>query len=224
MYIIVAGGGTTGAELIKKLSSRKEEVVVIDKDKEVCDEIYASYSVETIHGNATRISVLRAAGISKADVVVATMGTDADNLALSVLAKSFAVPETIALMKKKSYLEAYKTVGVTKILNVVDSLVSDIVYQIEKPDVKRVALLGEGAVELFIIRIPEKGKIVGKAISEIASSRRFSEETIIAGIYNEENNEFKVPHGNTKIDGGVLLFIITRPEQIKRVVKYLTKK
>jgi hypothetical protein len=48
--------------------------------------------------------------------------------------------------------------------------------------------------------------------------------SIIAGVYNKQDNGFKVPHGNTKRDGGVLLFIITRPEQIKRVVEYLTKR
>ncbi|MBU1076029.1 MAG: TrkA family potassium uptake protein [Spirochaetes bacterium] len=223
MFIIIAGGGSLGTELVKKLSDVKKDIVLIDNEKEICDEIYSNYVVETIHGNATNVSVLKAAGIEKATLVIATMRNDADNLAFSVLAKSFAVPEIIVRMNKKSYLEAYKTAGATKILNVVDSLVLDILYQIEKSKIKRVAQLGNGSVEIFIVKIPENGKIVGKTISEIATSKRLPEESIILGIYDEKENEFKVARGTTKIPGVSDLFVLTKPDLVKKTAKYLIR-
>ena len=221
MYIIIAGGGSLGAELVKRLIEMRQEIVVIDNDKEACDDLFAAYGVETIFGNATKMSVLQAAGIEKADVVVATMRDDAANLAFSVLAKSFSVPEIIVRMNNKNYLEAYRTVGVSKILNVLDRLVTDILYQIEKPELQRVAQLGQDAVEIFIVKVPENGKIVGKTISEIASSRGLPEESIIAGLYEEKGNVFKIPRGNTKIQGESDLFVITKPKLVKKTTKYL---
>lgn len=221
MYIVIAGGGALGSELVRNLVQSKYELVVVEKEREICDELYANFGIDTIHGDATKISVLNAAGIEKADVVIATMRNDAANLAFSVLAKSYAVSNIIVRMNNKSYLEAYRTVGVNKILNVIDTLVDDIVYMVEKPDIQRVACLGDGAVEVIIARVPENGKIVGKTVSEIASSRRLPEESIIAGLYDENTKEFKVPRGNTKIHGSVDLFIITKPELIKKTVKYL---
>ncbi len=221
MYIIIAGGGTLGSEIISKLVEKKREIAVIEKNREVCDELFTTYGIETINGSATKITVLKAAGIEKADVVVAAMPNDADNLALAVLAKSFSVPEIIVLMRKKNYYEAYKTVGVTKILNIVDILVRDVIYQIEKPEIEKIAQLGYGAVEIFIVKIPDGANIVGKTISEIASGKQLTEESIIAGIFDETENEFKVPRGNTKIPSGANLFVITKPELVNKTAKYL---
>lgn len=223
MYIIIAGGGTIGSEVVKNLTGKKVDVVLIDRDKEICDDIYAAYGIETIAGNATRIQILKAAGIEKADMVISTLRDDADNLAVSVLAKSFSIKEIVVLMKKKSYYEAYKTVGVTRILNIVDILVLDILNQIEKPKVRKIADLGSGAVEIFIIRIPEDGKVVGKTISEVASNQEMPQESIIAGIYKEDEEEFVVPRGNIKLSGGSDLFVITKPELVAPTAKYLMR-
>jgi len=222
MYVIIAGGGNVGSVLIEHLIERKKEVVVIDEDRENCDDLHARYGVEPICGNATKISVLKEANIERADVTVATMRNDAVNLAFSVLAKSFAVPEIIARMSQKSYYEAYKTAGVTKIVNVVENMILDILHQIDRKEIQSIARLGNGAVEIFLIHVPEKSKIVGKTISTIAANRKMSDETIIAGIYTEDDNEFIVPRGNTKIPPDSDLFVISSPDLVKQTAQFLT--
>ena len=122
------------------------------------------------------------------------------------------------------YYEAYKSAGVTRVLNVVDILVRDIVHQVEKPDFERIAQLGNGAVEIFIVKIPLDAKVVGQTISEVASSKKLTEESVIAGIFDEKENEFKVPRGNTKIPGGADIFVITKPDLVDGTVRFLLKK
>ncbi len=223
MHVIIAGGGSVGVELLKRLIEKKHRVVLIDNNKERCDEIYAAYGIETILGNATKIRIMKAAGIENADAVVGAMYSDADNLAFSVLAKSFSVETVIVRMRNKSYYEAYTIAGVTKVLNIVDRLVADAIYEIEKPEIQRITCLGDGAVELFIVHIPTGAKIIGKTVSEIANSKRLPSESILAGIYNNDNNEFKLPHGRTKINENDDIFIITAPEHVVKTTKYLTK-
>ena len=63
MYIVIAGGGSLGTELVKKFVELKRDIVVIETDKESCDDLFAAYGVEVICGSATDISVLKAAGI-----------------------------------------------------------------------------------------------------------------------------------------------------------------
>ena len=221
MYIIIAGGGVLGNGLVRRLLGSRHEVVVIEKYKELCDELFAAYGVETISGSATQLSVLKAAGIEKADIVIATMRNDADNLAFAVLAKSFNVPQIIVRMYKKEYVEAYKTAGVTRVISMIDTMIADIMHEVERPDIQQVAQLGDGAVEIFMVHMPADGKLVGKTISEIATNKKMSEESIIAGIYDEKTKEFKVPRGNTKVSAESVLFVITKPELVKKTGKFL---
>lgn len=223
MLIVIAGAGNIGSELVNTFVGLKKELIVIDKDEETCDEVYARYGIETIHGDATRISVLKQARIDRADVAIATTRDDAQNLAFAVLAKSFSVPEIIVRMNQASYYEAYRTVGVSQIVNVVNNVVLDILHQVEKSEVKHVARLGDGAVEIFVVRIPENGKIVGKTISEIAANRHMPKESIIAGMFDAEKNEFKIPRGSAHIQGNSDLFVITKPELVKKTAELLVR-
>jgi len=224
MYIIIAGAGNLGYELVGNLVKRKKEIVVIDMDKTRCDNLFTTFGVETICGDATKIHVLKAAGIDKADVVVATMRNDAANLALSVLAKSFNVPELIIRMNSKAYAEAYKTVGVSQLLSVVDNLVEDILYFLEKPEIQRVARLGDGQVEIFNVTVRKGSKAAGKTLSEIAKEKGLPEESVIIGIFDKVKGIFKVPRGNTQISGDAEVFVVTRPELVKQTAKFLMGK
>ena len=39
MYIVIAGGGALGRELVDQLVEMKKDIVVIDQNKEVCDDL-----------------------------------------------------------------------------------------------------------------------------------------------------------------------------------------
>jgi nucleoside-diphosphate-sugar epimerase len=75
MRIIVAGAGVTGYQLLKMLVGKKHDVVVIDKDREVCEEVYAETGAMTIHGSATDIRILErlARGIRMSSCVLFDM-------------------------------------------------------------------------------------------------------------------------------------------------------
>ena len=79
MYIIIAGGGVVGRNLINNLN-KNHDLVVIDKDKRICERVYSEYGAITIHGDATKIETLKEAGIEKCDIALAVMRRDSDNL------------------------------------------------------------------------------------------------------------------------------------------------
>jgi len=79
MYIIIAGGGIAGRNLTKNLV-QKHDVIVIEKEQSVAEKIYSRYGAVTVLGSATRIDILKEAGIEKCDIAIAVMRDDADNL------------------------------------------------------------------------------------------------------------------------------------------------
>lgn len=60
-----------------------------------------------------------------------------------------------------------------------------------------------------------------QVVSIITTTGYAIKESIIAGVYNEKTKEFKIPRGNTKIEQGMDLFVITKSELIKKTSKYL---
>lgn len=220
MYIVIAGGGIVGSNLVENLAD-KHDVVVIDIDRQVCEDIYSRYGAVSVHGNATRVGVLRDAGIEKADVAVAVMRNDADNLAFTVLASDMGVDEILVRMRDPEYESAYRSAGATTVGSVMEMMVDKFIIDIEKPKVRRLASLGGGRAEISIVTIPKECAVCGKTVSEIAAEEKFPDDVVIAGIYDEEDDELIIPRGQRKIHSGNRVFLVATEEDMHRAADYL---
>src|SRR5574338_1467964 len=98
MFVLIAGGGRTGARLANLLINENYEVRLIENRREVLTPLHQELPTEVIYvGDPVDPAVLEAAGIRDAHAVAAVTGTDSTNLALCYLAKTmFDVPRTIA--------------------------------------------------------------------------------------------------------------------------------
>lgn len=223
MYIIIAGGGMVGGSLARRLVINKHDVIVIDKLKELCDSLYAETGAVTIHGNAASMDTLEEAGISKADVFVSATGNDTDNLASSIIAKSFGVPEIIVRMRNSAYEKAYKLAGVTSMINLADMVINRMIIQIEKPQVKKIMTIAGGKADIYSVIVPDSSGIIGKRIEEIGKNPDFPPKCVFISMYNQTTDELLIPRGRNIINKGDELFLISSPEDIKKVADFLTK-
>ena len=101
MRIIVAGGGSVGAQLASVLAGSGNEVVVVEVDASRAASLRAREtggdSFEVVTGNACVAEALEAAGALRADVLVACTRSDEENLVISVLGKrQLEVPRVVA--------------------------------------------------------------------------------------------------------------------------------
>jgi voltage-gated potassium channel len=83
-HMILCGWGRVGQAIARHLLASMAEVVIVDSSAERLAGLEAPY----VHGNATDDSVLRAAGIDRARVLVTALNTDADNLYVTLTARS----------------------------------------------------------------------------------------------------------------------------------------
>jgi len=224
MYIIIAGAGMVGGELARYLMEKKHDVVIIDANKESCDRIFADIGVVAIKGSAARIETLKEAQIHKADVMVAATVNDADNLACSIMAKSFGVQQIIVRMRDPAYENAYKVAGVNTVVRVTDLMVNQLIMEIEKPEVHKITSIGHGQADIFVVTVPDHSQVIGRTIQEIVSSNNFPSQCVFIAIYNNQSEEFSIPRGQQIINQGDELFLISSTEDIKAAGDYLTAK
>jgi|AntAceMinimDraft_14_1070370.scaffolds.fasta_scaffold31941_2 trk system potassium uptake protein TrkA len=223
MYIIIAGAGLIGRETTIMLTGNKHDVVVIDFDREVCDKIHADTGAMAVNGSATDIRVLIEAGAGKADVVIAVMNNDADNISCALLSKSLGVPRVIARLMDPRYEQAYKLAGVTSVVRMADLLLNQIIMEVEQPRVRKIMVLGGGKAQIYAVKIPDKARSIGMAIREITREKRFPQECVFTGVYREEEGEFIFPRGDYIIRGGDTVSLVSTTRYIKPATDFLTK-
>lgn len=224
MYIVIVGAGMVGGDLARRLLEGKHDVVVIDIDENVCHQIYAETGVLAIQGSGSEIEVLKEAGADKADIVVAATGSDANNLLVAILAKSLEVPSVIVRMRSPKYENAYRVAGVSAIVRVTDLMINQMLMEIEHPTVRRVTTIGSGKANIFMVLVPKDAKVVGRTVESIAQSREFPPDCSFVAVYNQHTEEFAIPRGSQVISEDDELFVISKPEDIKKVVEFITAK
>ncbi len=222
MYIIIAGGGIAGSTIARELSDHRHDVVVIEKDREKCEALYAHTGVVTIHGDARDIDVLHQAGIEKADVVLSVLYRDTDNLTVSLLAKSARVPKIIAKMRDPAYEKPYKVAGVTHLCDMNSMLRHKVIIELESPIIKVITTLEQGQAQLVMFKIPDQWPPEGITIQELAKNPAFSGNCIFAGILDEgRGKKIIVPHGPDRLYAGNTVFMVAGQRSLKAIEKYL---
>ena len=97
MFVLIAGGGRTAAQLASFLVAQKHEVHLIEGRRDVLAHIHRELPTEVVfEGSATEPHTLETAGIRRATVLVGCLQSDADNLALCFLGRTrYKVPRQV---------------------------------------------------------------------------------------------------------------------------------
>lgn len=222
MYIIIAGAGIIGSQIAKILVKNQHNVVVIDKNKDVCDSIYNETGALTIPGSATKLKDLQKAGAKYADIILCLMGNDADNISAALLARSMGIKKIVARLRKPSYRKAYELSGVTSIVDVSEILLDRLITEVENPILKKVYRISNGKANVYAIRILPKSRAVGMQIKEIAKNKKFPMESVFMGIL-KKSGDFNIPRGDYVIQSEDMVFLVSKDDYINQAKDFLTK-
>jgi len=197
MYVIIVGGGRTGAQLAKTLLAQDHEVHVIETRDDVLSRIHRELPTESIHeGNAILPKVLEQAGVEKADVIAACTTSDEINLIVCFMARErYHVRRTIARVNNPRNAWLFnKMFHVDVDLNQAEILSKMIQEEMSMGDMMTLLKLRRGNYSLVEEKIPEGARAVGMAIKDL----RLPEHCVIAAVIRK--GEVIVPRGVTIFD------------------------
>jgi trk system potassium uptake protein TrkA len=199
MFVLIAGGGRTGAYLATLLLAQEHQVHIIEDRDEVLSRLHRQLPTEVIfEGPATDPTLLEQAGIARVDVLAAVTGNDADNLALCYFGRvQYGVPRTIARVSnpRTAWLFDQKFC-VDVALNEPEILASLIAEEMSVGDMMTLVKLRRGSYALVEEKIPEGATAVGQSIQDLP----LPDNSVIAGVIR--SGQIIVPRGATVFEAG----------------------
>ncbi|MFW6238488.1 MAG: potassium channel family protein [Halanaerobiales bacterium] len=220
MNIIVVGGGKVGYFLVKTLVEN-HDVTLIEIDRDVCREISNELGIPVINGDGSKLSVLRDAGASRADVMVAVSGRDQDNLVTCQIAeKKFSGIRTIARVNNPKNKKAFEKLGVDISISSTSIIAQLIEEEVATEDIFTLLTFKQGSMAIVELDIPSTSAIVNKKIVEVAPD--LPENTVLVSIIRKDEDEVIFPKGKTIFRGGDSVLAVTtmkEKEKLENVLK-----
>ena len=219
MFVIVAGGGRTGAQLATLLLSEDYSVRLIENRPAVLARIHKELPTEIIYeGSPVNPDVMEQAGIRQANVMAACTDDDATNLSLCFIARGmFDVPRTIARVNNPRNAWLFnENFHVDVALNSANVLASLIREEMSMGDMMTLLKLRRGKYALVEEKVPAGAKAIGVALKDLG----LPDECVIATVIRDGN--ITLPHGDFTFLEGDEVLAITDSEGAQQLSALLT--
>ncbi len=214
MFVVISGGGRTGAQLAKSLISAGHKVHLIESRKEILTRIHKEIPTESIiAGNPLDVHVMEQADMKNADVFAATTPNDAENLALCYVVKQrYQVNRTIARVNnpRNAWLFSNRF-HVDVAVNQADILSRLIEEEMSMGDMMTLLKLRRGKYSLVEEKIPVNAAAVGVEIKDL----KLPVNCVIAAIIRD--GELLIPRGVTPLAAEDEVLAITDAEGARAI-------
>lgn len=204
MYIVILGGGRVGLSLADRLIIHGYDVTIIESDEEACNQATEQLDAMVIRGNGTDTKTLEDANIEDANVFVATTGNDESNLLSCILVKEYTNGQIIARVSNPDHEEAFKKVGIDKVISPERTAAGFLEKIITRPNVADLTAFGAGNAEILDMTIENK-KIFGKRVSELSPTKDY-----IIISRNKDNHELEIPQPDDILNKGDKISILVK--------------
>jgi len=226
MNIIILGAGQVGSSVAENLSSEANDITLVDTNAVLLGDLRDRFDIQTVVGHASHPDVLKKAGISDADMLIAVTNSDETNIVACQVAHSlFRTPTKIARVRSQEFLK-YKELFNNKDLPI-DVLISPeqliaehIQRLIEYPGALQVLDFADGRARLVGVKAYYGGPLVGHEIADLKKHMP-GVDSRVAAIFRR--GQGIVPDGNQVIEADDEVFFIAASKDIRAVMSELRK-
>ena len=132
MYVIILGAGKIGYSIAEILINNQHEVAIIDSNESKCKSIDSKLGSISVLGDGSLPNSLINAGISRADLFIATTKSDSENMLSCQLAKDhFKAKYTISITHSKEISRLFETININYAINVNQVITNELLTKVK---------------------------------------------------------------------------------------------
>jgi trk system potassium uptake protein TrkA len=218
MFVLIAGGGRTGARLANLLINQNYKVRLVENRRSLLGLLNQELPTEVIYeGNPVDPSILEAAGIREVHAVAAVTSDDSTNLAICFLSKKmFDVPRTIARVNNPSNAWLFnETFQVDVALNSADVLAHLIEEEMSLGDMMTLFKIRRGNYSVVEEKVPAGAKAIGIPLKDMD----LAEHCVIAAIIRD--GKMTLPRGDSTLQEDDEIIAVASPEGAQKLADLL---
>jgi NhaP-type Na+/H+ or K+/H+ antiporter/Trk K+ transport system NAD-binding subunit len=207
MLTLIVGADPLGRELARHLETQGVEVALIDRDPDNA-ALARERELTVFQGDATQESVLRKAGIERAQALVATTSSDKTNLLVCQIARSqFGITDLVARVNTEANLRTFQE-GAIRAMSPIAASVMVLDNLLRRPSTLQLLSDLDTGKEVTEVSLSNK-ELVGRALKDL----RLDGDVLVAMI--RRGGRLFVPHGNTTLSAGDQLTLIGSTDDVE---------
>lgn len=217
-HVIVCGWGRVGKAIARHVGASGGEIVIVERN----DERLEGASVPFVHGDATDDAVLRAAGIDRARALVAALDTDADNLYVTLSAKTLS-PRVFVVARARAYASEEKLLrgGADRVVNPQDIGGARMAAFVLQPHVTEFldVVMHNRSLEFRLeqVEVPDASPLAGRTLRE--AHIRDKTGALVLAMRESDGTFTTNPLPETRIAGGQVLIAIGTQAQLDALLE-----
>lgn len=220
MKIVIAGAGAVGTHLAKMLSHQDHDIILLDQDEEKLKEVDSHLDLLTIVGSSSSLKDLKEASVKKADLFIAVTQSETTNITSTILAKKLGAIKTIARIDNQEYLipenkEYLQSLGIDELIYPEKLAAKEVISYLSRSGTRQMYEFSGGKLLLYGIKISSKSILMDKTMAEVAE---MTSDVDFRAVAIKREDMTIIPRGHNRFSRGDLVFVVSKPESIEKVM------
>jgi trk system potassium uptake protein TrkA len=217
MYVLIAGGGKAGANVMRSLLRLGHEVTLIEQNRERFERLEEEFEHQVMQGDATELFVLERAGVARPpDLVLALTGDDEDNMVIAQLAREkYGAPKVIARVNDPRNQPHFDLLGISPTVCATSSILGLVEHEVPQHELIHLLELRNENLEIVEVQIDKDSPSAGKRVDSL----KLPEGSRLISVMRHGEAEIAV--GATELHAGDQVLAILQPgkeDELRRVL------
>jgi trk system potassium uptake protein TrkA len=216
--IVIAGGSEIGYQTARLLEDRGFSPSLIEHDDDRARWLAEQLPKTTVlNGDATNRDLLEQENVGNTDILVAALGTDQQNLLVTLLAERLGARRSIAIVETVDFVDLFETVGVDVAVSPRNVTAEEITRFTRTRRAENVAIIEEDQAEVLEFEVEAGSILLDRPIEEAAAD--FPEGVVIGAIAREDT--LITPRGDTVVQKGDHVVVLADADAFTEVAEQM---
>ena len=207
--VVIGGGGETGLHLARTLEREGFKVMIMEQDEERCKLLANQLeSTSIINDTAAEIENLKEQRIGNADVFVACVGDDDDNMMLGVKASDLGAKRVLCVIGRPDYASVIRRLGIDIAVSSRDVMSRQIVSYLNEGNIISKTKMPGGLINVIEVDVLADSHATEVTLAEMG----LPERCLVAAVVQQDY--VRVPGAKDRINANDTVVLIVEDDVV----------